>query len=249
MATKKSEKASTEKQNVGDAKMAENVLTNLTETQNSINELKKENEELKKQLQAIINSLNTSQTESKPIIDTNSLDETYEQDYPEPPLNKNIKVISLFHGSLNLSDGMNARLSFSKYGQSKNCLYGKLIDIVNHDMKFAKAGYFYIADKAAVYHLGLTDDYKHIQPKEVLDNICKYDVSIIKDIGNTLTDEQKENLAFGIAHRMYDGEIFDFNKIKVLSESIDISIENLCEEMRQTENIKNSQNKRLQDEK
>lgn len=249
MATKKSEKTVTEQQIVSDATIAENVLTDLTETQNSINELKKENEELKKQLQAIINSLNASTAESKHTPDIVSADETYEQDYPEPSLNKNIKVISLFHGSLNLSDGMNARLSFSKYGQSKNCLYGKLIDIVNHDMKFAKAGYFYIADKGAVYHLGLTDDYKHIQPKEVLDNICQYDVSIIKDIGSTLTDEQKENLAFGIAHRMYDGEIFDFNKIKVLSDAININIENLCEEMRQTENIRNAQNKKLQEEK
>ena len=144
---------------------------------------------------------------------------------------------------------MNAKLSFSKYGQSKNCLYGKLIDIVNHDIKFAKAGYFYIADKAAVYHLGLTDDYKHIQPKEVLDNICNYDISVIKDIGSTLTDEQKENLSFGVAKRMYDGEVFDLNKIKALSDSININIENLCEEMKQTEKMRKSRNERLQDEK
>lgn len=231
MATKKTEKtAITTEDN-------SNITTDLDDTQKSINELKRENEELRKQLQLIIDSLNAKSTSSEPIVQA----ESFEQDYPEPPLNKNIKVVSLFHGTLNLSDGFNAKLSFSKYGQTKNCLYSKLIDIVNHDMKFAKAGYFYIADKAAVYHLGLSDEYKHIQPKEVMDNICQYDDSTIKGIGSTLTDEQKENISLGIAERMYHGEKFDFNKIKVLSDAIGINIEGLYQEMKDTENAKKTQ--------
>ena len=237
MATKKTKQVVTEGENKdGNEYIVENV-TDLSETQESINQLKKENEELRKQLQVIIDSLNAN-TKSSPSHTWDVEEESYEQDYPEPPLNKNIKVISLFHGSLNLSDGLNAKLSFSKYGQTKNCLYSKLIDIVNHDMKFAKAGYFYIADKAAVYHLGLSDDYKHIQPKEVLDNICNYDDNIIKNIGSTLTDEQKDNLSFGIAKRMFDGETFDLNKIKILSDSININIEGLCKEMKETEDTR-----------
>lgn len=231
MATKKPEKTVTETENT------DNIL-DLNEAQNAINQLRQDNEELKQQLQLLLDSLNAKKTTTDITLPE---EESYEEDYPEPALNKNIKVVSLFYGSLNLSDGLNAKLSFSQYGQAKNCLYGKLIDIVNHDIKFAKGGYFYIADKAAVYHLGLSDDYKHIQPKEVLDNICKYDDSIIKSIGTTLTDEQKDSVAFGIAKRMYDGETFDFNKIKVLSDAIGINIENLCQEMHDTER-KNSLN-------
>lgn len=234
MATKKSEKAITDNEVTNNT---DNVV-DIDDMTDSINQLKKENEDLKKQLQAIIDSLNQKDRTSNVVDDT----ATFEKEYPEPPLNKNIKIISLFHGSLNLSDGLNAKLSFSKYGQTKNCLYGKLIDIVNHDMKFAKEGLFYIADEAAVYHLGLSDDYKHIQPKEVLDNICEYDDSIIKNIGNTLTDEQKENLSFGLAKRMYEGENFDLNKIKILSDAININIEGLCQEMKDTERASRLQN-------
>lgn len=204
-----------------------------TEDNDRIKRLEEENAELQKKLNKIIELMQSSQSTKinnveVPIVDNNI-------EYEEPLPNKNIKIISLYYGSLNLSDGINTKLSFDKYGQVKNCLYSKLVDIVNHDIKFAQEGLFYIADKAAVYHLGLSDYYKKIQPKDVLDNICNYDNNIIISIGQSLTDSQKETLSFGIAKRMFDGEIFDLNKIEVLSKAINTDIKKMVEDMQSFE--------------
>ena len=139
----------------------------------------KEIEELKRQIAMLANKLseitgvpkeNTKDIDNEKHYVENDINKAYE----EPSPTKNIKLISLYYGSLNLSDGKNSKISFDRYGQVKNCLYSKLVDIVDNNAKFAESGYFYIADKAAVYNLGLADVYKNIKPKEVLDNICDY---------------------------------------------------------------------------
>lgn len=206
-------------------------VDSLENENNTIEILKKENEDLKNQIEKIMSMLETKTKNNDSII------ECEDEDLKEPLPTKNIRIISLYYGSLNLSDGHGTKLSFGKYGEIKNCLYSKLVDIVNNDLKFAQAGMFYIADKNAVYHLGLADYYKKIQPKEILDNICTYDDNFISSVGKTLTKEQKETLSFGIAKRMFDGENFDLNKINVLSKAIGINIINKLEEMKELDRI------------
>lgn len=196
----------------------------------------KEIEELKKQIAMLASKLseitdvskeNTKDINNEKHYVENDIDKVYE----EPSPTKNIKLISLYYGSLNLSDGKNSKISFDKYGQVKNCLYSKLVDIVDNNAKFAESGYFYIADKAAVYNLGLADVYKNIKPKEVLDNICDYDDGSIINICETITNEQKDELAFGLARRKFNGENLDYNKLVLISKHINKDIIEMIKDM------------------
>lgn len=199
----------------------------------TIKELKEQNKLLQEKLEEIskyMMSEKSRQDEEPSLIADNSVS----KEYVEPSPNKNIKIISLYYGSLNLSDGKNSIISFKKYGEVKNCIYSKLIDIVNNNLKFAQDGYFYIANEDAVYYLGLSDSYKKIQPKEVLDNICDYDESVIKSIGSVLTDEQKNTISYGLATRKFYGEKLDLNKIDILSKAIGINILDKEAEMRES---------------
>lgn len=199
----------------------------------TIKELKEQNKLLQEKLEEISKYMMSekSKQDEKPSLIANN---PVLKEYVEPSPNKNIKIISLYYGSLNLSDGKNSIISFKKYGEVKNCIYSKLIDIVNNNLKFAQDGYFYIANEDAVYYLGLSDSYKKIQPKEVLDNICDYDESVIKSIGSVLTDEQKNTISYGLATRKFYGEKLDLNKIDILSKAIGINILDKEAEMRES---------------
>lgn len=203
----------------------------------------KEIEELKKQIAMLASKLseitdvskeNTKDVNNEKYYINNEkhyVENDIDKVYEEPSPTKNIKLISLYYGSLNLSDGKNSKISFDKYGQVKNCLYSKLVDIVDNNAKFAESGYFYIADKAAVYNLGLADVYKNIKPKEVLDNICDYDDGSIINICETITNEQKDELAFGLARRKFNGENLDYNKLVLISKHINKDIIEMIKDM------------------
>lgn len=226
--TKTSTKTTTTSSKTADTNNAEmeEIVTKNKQLEDEINELKAMLQTLMEKSVPIANA-------SSDTVDTVSVTTTEELSEPLP--NKNIKIVSLYYGTLNLTDGHGTKLTFNKYGDTKNCLYGKLVDIINHDLKFAEAGMFYIADKAAVYHLGLSDAYKSIQPKEVLNNIYKYDDNTINSICATLTDEQKDAISFGLAKRIHDGEKLDLNKIAVVSQAIGIDIAKLVEEMQEVD--------------
>ena len=200
-----------------------------------INETNVENiSETKAKLEEI---LKKTQEENNKLKEMLNEEDIYIQEYPEPAPNKNIKIISLYYGVLNLFSETGVKLSFNHYGQVKNILYNKLIDVINSNLKFAENGYFYILDKDAVYHLGLTDAYKKIQPKEVIDNLYDYDETVINQIAKKLTDEQKFSLLYGIAERIFHGEKLDLNKISVLSKALNKDINDLVKEMQSVEKM------------
>ena len=217
------------------------TLSKTSDTNNAeMEEIVTKNKQLEDEINELKAMLQTLMEKSVPTIRANdtvdaAVSVTTTEELPEPLPNKKIKIVSLYYGTLNLTDGHGTKLTFNKYGDTKNCLYGKLVDIINHDLKFAEAGMFYIADKAAVYHLGLSDAYKSIQPKEVLNNIYKYDDNTINNICATLTNEQKDAMSFGLAKRIHDGEKLDLNKIAVVSQAIGIDIAKLVEEMQEVD--------------
>ena len=237
--TVRNKKNSTENLNTTETSKTENINNlsedkSMKELEDAKNEIKSLKDELS-QLMNLFQEMNNSQKKQEETVK----EMTYQEDidnkiYEEPSANKNIKIISLYYGSLNLSDGHATTLSFDKYGQVKNCLYGKLVDIVNKNSKFAEEGYFYIADKGAVYHLGLSDIYKNIKPKEVLDNICIYDDSSIKSICDTITDTQKEEMAYGLAYRKFNGESLDYNKLTLISKLINKDILAMIKDMEES---------------
>lgn len=194
-------------------------------------EMQKKNKELENKLDLILSMLSSKSSDDKIVTNNVVTENTVSEEIPEEPLaNKNIKVMSLCYGSLNLSDGSRVALHFDNFGQIKTCLYSTLTSIVNTDTSFAEQGKFYICDKDAVYYLGLYEPYKKIFNFDTITHICEYDISNIEKIVTEMNESQQKVLAQNIVTRMVDGETFDLNKINIISKSIKIDIMSEYEE-------------------
>lgn len=163
--------------------------------------------------------------------------DVYNDMLPEPDANKQVQVISMFYGTLNLSTSENRHngktLTFDRYGQVKPVMYRDLVDYVNTNRKFAERGYFYILDKAAVYYTGMSYDYANIVSPEIMNSILEYGESAIKSIVSVMVEEQRETLVSLLSERMYNGEDVDRNKVAVISRESGVDIEARVSEMKQ----------------
>lgn len=214
-----------------------------------IQKLKEQNEMLTTQLAQLMDifqKLDVSNTKSSPLqvenddLETNIMKDietkyTYLDIPQEVNPNKQIMVMSLCYGSLNLSDDSTGKtvLRFSRYGESKPVLYSTLINIVNSNRRFAETGKFYILDKDAVYHLGLSEFYKNLISKDIIDNILNYSPNIIESVVKSIELEQRELLSRTLCDRVYNGEDIDINKIIFIGKACNIDIMKKVEEMKQ----------------
>lgn len=171
----------------------------------------------------------SEETDEENLVPTDNTGE-----YTEPDANKQIKIMSMFYGSLNISNNANRSagrtLTFSKFGEIKSVLYHDLVDYVNNERKFAEEGYFYILDKAAVYHLGLTNEYNHLVDGDIVNHMMDYSGSELESIVSVMTDAQKDSIANLFADKLYHGKELDLNKIAIISKHLPVSIEQMVQE-------------------
>ena len=163
-----------------------------------------------------------------------------EEEIPEQPkADSMIRVVSLCQGELNLKNGRNGILKFTHYGEIKPIMYSQLIDIVNLNKGFASAGDFYIENKSAVYHLGLQEEYKHIYPLKVLNNIENYDNDEIEEIIHNMCKSQRETVVTNIVNKLYKDENINQNKVKLISKLCNVDIHAMVRTMHEVdENMK-----------
>lgn len=208
-----------------------------------IEELKKKNNELSDKLDKLMEIImNQNQQKQETSKDNaveanimNDISEKYNSNYIPKEINPNkqVMVMSLCYGILNLGNGGNNTIvQFSKYGETRPVLYSTLINIVNHNLRFAQTGKFYILDKDAVYHLGLSDYYKKLIPNEIINNITDYSPNAIESIISNIDDEQKEVIVKILSEKIYKGSTLDANKINLISELSGKDIMKKVEEMR-----------------
>ena len=156
------------------------------------------------------------------------------EDMKKKDANKQIKIMSMFYGSLNLNNNSNRSagriLTFQKFGEIKSVLYHDLVDYVNNERRFAEEGYFYILDKAAVYHLGLTNEYSHLVDGDIVNHMMDYSANELESIVSVMTDAQKESIANLFADKLYHGEELDLNKIAIISKHLPVGIEQMVQE-------------------
>lgn len=196
-------------------------------------EMEKKIEELQQQLLLLMEENKTKKEQESNIeysYDNNISDEMYE----EPNANKQIKVMSMFFGTLNLCNNKNRTigkiLTFTKFGQIKSVLYHDLVDYVNNERKFAENGYFYILDKAAVYSLGLSTEYEKLVDANIINNILNYNLSEMEAIVSNMTEIQQRTLINVLSNRLYNGETLDMNKIEAINRITNCNIQNIVKE-------------------
>lgn len=218
----------------------ETVEPTVIEKADEYDSLKKENEDLR----SLINELKASIEDLKSKSNTQKNESTLEMTsvdapYPEPDANSQIKVMSMYYGELNLCDSANRStgrlLTFTEFGQIKSVMYRDLVNYINNEMKFAEQGLFYVLDKAAVYHLGLSEAYTKLADPAVMKNITTYTNSEIEKIIEVMNPTQRETLSDLLADRIYKGISYDLNKIHIIERYGNIKIMEKVDQKKQIE--------------
>lgn len=223
-----------------------NEETRTAKAEKEIAELKKENEKLssklddlmemiKKQMTMGIQTTSTVETVSNETNVMDGLRKEYGPGYTAPEINPNkqITIMSLCYGVLNLSTGESKEpIRFTRYGETKPILYSTLMSIIHHNKKFAETGRFYILDRDAVYSLGLSDSYVKMIPDDVINNITTYSSNVVTSIINSIDDAQKDTIVKLLMDKIYRNENVDANKVRLISELVGKDIYKGVQEMK-----------------
>lgn len=191
-----------------------------TKTNTENNDLVKRNEELEKELEKMKEMLQKLMVEKK--VDTMQNPEIKEEVevFPEIPMHKPIKVMSLYTGGLNLKKYNDDKtpFRFNFFGETQPILYGDLVKIISHQRKFFEEGYCIVLDNDVIKVHYLEKFMKKILDKKTIDKLLEYDDEKIKDLYNGTTKQLKQTIVDLIVDKIVKKEYVDRNKVAVISE-------------------------------
>lgn len=190
-----------------------------TKTNTENNDLVKRNEELEKELEKMKEMLQKLMAEKK--VDTKQNSEIKEEEvFPEIPMHKPIKVMSLYTGGLNLKKYNDDKtpFRFNFFGETQPILYGDLVKIISHQRKFFEEGYCVVLDNDVIKVHYLEKFMKKILDKKTIDKLLEYDDEKIKDLYNGTTKQLKQTIVDLIVDKIVKKEYVDRNKVAIISE-------------------------------
>lgn len=191
----------------------------------------KENQELKEQLKQLMKRLDAQINEPKVAAVAIEDDESV----PEIPLNKTVKVMSLFHGGLNLKTSEDATAQvfrFEHVGQVFSIIYADLVKIIGNQRRFFEEGYCMILDKNVVKAHYLEEPYKKFINAKVIGEILDYDVAKMTDVFSSTTKVIQQTIVDIVINKMLNNEYVDKNKVDALSRAYGKDIFDLVNKMR-----------------
>lgn len=189
-----------------------------TKTNTENNDLVKRNKELEKELARMKEQVQKLMAEKQTSIAENN--KTEEDILPEIPMNKPIKVMSLYTGGLNLKryEDDKTPIRFNMYGETQPILYMDLLKIISHQRKFFEEGYCIVLDKNVIKAHYLEKHMSKILDKKTIDNLLDYDDEKIEDLFNGTTKQIKETIVDLIVDKIVKKEYVDRNKAALISE-------------------------------
>ena len=166
-----------------------------TKTNTENNDLVKRNEELEKELEKMKEMLQKLMTEKENKLNQEIKQEEVEV-FPEIPMHKPIKVMSLYTGGLNLKKYNDDKtpFRFNFFGETQPILYGDLVKIISHQRKFFEEGYCVVLDNDVIKVHYLEKFMKKILDKKTIDKLLEYDDEKIKDLYNGTTNQLKQTI-------------------------------------------------------
>jgi len=190
-----------------------------TKTNTENNDLVKRNEELEKELEKMKEMLQKLMTEKENKLNQEIKQEEVEV-FPEIPMHKPIKVMSLYTGGLNLKKYNDDKtpFRFNFFGETQPILYGDLVKIISHQRKFFEEGYCVVLDNDVIKVHYLEKFMKKILDKKTIDKLLEYDDEKIKDLYNGTTKQLKQTIVDLIVDKIVKKEYVDRNKVAVISE-------------------------------
>lgn len=192
--------------------------TNTKTTENI--DLVKRNEELERELEELKKKLETLMSEKVSAVEKNNDIKDENEVFPEIPMNKPIKVMSLYTGGLNLKkyDNDKTPVRFNRFGEVQPILYMDLIKIISHQRKFFEEGYCVILDDEVIKVHYLEKDMEKILDKNTIEKILDYENEKIRDLFVGTTKQIRQTIIDLIIDKIIKKEYVDRNKVALISE-------------------------------
>lgn len=211
-----------------------------------INNLEKTLQSTLQMLQTLVQSQSSTETRKeqldiqtqRDIVKSNAFalyEDDDQYDIQEIPLNRVVKVMSLFSGGLNLktSDTNNAQVvRFEFVGQTLPIIYQDLIKMIGNQRQFFEEGYCMILDKDVVKAHYLEKFYKKFIDGKVINNILEYEPDKIREIFSNVTGVIQQSIVDVVISKILNNEYVDKNKVSVLSEVYGRDIFELANKLR-----------------
>lgn len=193
--------------------------TKTSELNNAIEleKLKKENEDLKSQLQLILEKLSNNEEKSS----DNSISSQEEVIYKEINPLRVINVVSLTDGGVSLRTAPNGGkiFRFDKFGHSIPITYTDLQDIIATDRVFIEDGSVYICDKDVVKNNYLEDVYSKFLTVNTINNIFSFPTDKIVEMVSNTTETIQESIISIIVKKINNNEYVDMNKVDAIGKA------------------------------
>lgn len=151
---------------------------------------------------------------------------------------KKVKCINLMHNPLNIStepNGMGRVYTFNDYGDSRMIKFDDLSDIVASYPNTMENGLCYICDVKVVEVLGLTDEYRKIYDKEIMDKMVWLREESDVDLFIGMDKNLQESMAVEIAKLINANEEMNYNYLRKIKKECDIDIENIAKDLKELE--------------
>lgn len=149
---------------------------------------------------------------------------------------KKIKCINLMNNMLNVStepNGMGRVFSFDKYGDTRLINFDLLTDIVASYPNTVENGFMFIANKDAVEELGLTEEYKKIYTKDMIDELVYLRRENDVDLFIGMNKDLQESTARRIAELLNANETMDLNYLRKIKDETEIDIELIAKDLKE----------------
>ena len=157
---------------------------------------------------------------------------------------KKIKCINLMHNPLNIStepNGMGRVYSFKNYGDSRMIKFDDIADIVASYPNTMEGGLCYICDPIAVEALGLSEEYKNIYNKEIMDRIVWLREESDVDLFIGMDKNLQESTSIEIAKLINSNERMDYNYLRRIKDECGIDIEGIAKELKELDKKANEE--------
>ena len=216
----------------GRPKKAETLEKENKEMEVENKELRERLLELEKKLESLADMKVNEQTKQ------NSNPAMYSDDYddmPEIPMNKTVKVMSLFAGGLNLKtsrDDSAQVFRFEFVGETYPIMYSDLVKIIGLQRNLFTSGYCMILNKDVVKAHYLEEAYKKFIDGKTINNILTYEADKIKELFINTTKVIQQSIVDLIIQKINSDENVDKNKVGVISEVYGKDVFELAMKMR-----------------
>ena len=202
-----------------------NTDTSLTtvakDTSSEMEELKKENAELKEQMKLILEKLSVGNEAKVTVPEPENISYSYDDDegnFVEINPMKPIRVVSLSDGGVNLKTAKNGGKVFrlDKFGHSTSITYSDLQDVIATCRPLIENGTVYICNKDVVRNNYLEENYKHFLTVDTISNILSFNTEQIVDMVKNTTEPIQESIISLVVKKINNGENVYMNKVNAI---------------------------------